>query len=197
MVTYSGGMYPNVPTRRVCNEALPYSDSFDSPKSATCTRGLVSCICIKAFFETDNKYQGIFALPLRGSFCLLRCLPTWCHDECRQEQCVRGCIQVPLLNPRLFASWLATATDLGQKSHANVDSNYHFQCTHIPEIRSPQHNIRSSVPAKNEMLVHTIRYWNNLVQINTELNRMLAQNKFLNVSSVFSLGYILRWIKCH
>lgn len=144
------------------------------------TRGLVSYICMykcrKISETTISIYQGIFSQPLRGSFGLLRCLPTWCHDECRQEQCVRGCIQVPLLNPRLFASWLATATDLGQKSHANVDSNYHFQCTHIPEIRSPQHNIRSSVPAKNEMLVHTIRYWNNLVQINTELNRMLAQN---------------------
>lgn len=37
LIAYSGGMYPNVPTRRVCNEALPYSDSFVRPKSATCT----------------------------------------------------------------------------------------------------------------------------------------------------------------
>ena len=31
-------MYPNVPTRRVGSEVLPYSVNFVSPKSATCTK---------------------------------------------------------------------------------------------------------------------------------------------------------------
>ena len=34
-VSYSGGMYPNVPTRRVCNDVLPTSVSLVKPKSAT------------------------------------------------------------------------------------------------------------------------------------------------------------------
>lgn len=38
ITSYSGGMYPKVPTRRVCSELVPYSVNFVSPKSATCTR---------------------------------------------------------------------------------------------------------------------------------------------------------------
>lgn len=34
-LSYSGGMYPNVPTRRVGSDALPTSVSFVNPKSAT------------------------------------------------------------------------------------------------------------------------------------------------------------------
>ena len=34
--SYSGDMYPNVPARLEFSEAVPYSVSFVSPKSATC-----------------------------------------------------------------------------------------------------------------------------------------------------------------
>ena len=34
-MSYSGGMYPNVPTRRVGSDVLPTSVSFVNPKSAT------------------------------------------------------------------------------------------------------------------------------------------------------------------
>jgi hypothetical protein len=35
-MSYSGDMYPNVPTRRVRRDALPTLVSFANPKSATC-----------------------------------------------------------------------------------------------------------------------------------------------------------------
>jgi hypothetical protein len=65
--SYSGGMYPNVPARRVCNEELPYSDSFASPKSATCTK-------ISWINKSDFRVYHIntsFLLPFHGSSCLL------------------------------------------------------------------------------------------------------------------------------
>jgi hypothetical protein len=37
-VSYSGGMYPNVPTRRVGIDVLPPSVSLVNPKSATCNK---------------------------------------------------------------------------------------------------------------------------------------------------------------
>lgn len=53
--SYSGGMYPNVPTRRVGIDVLPTSVSFVKPKSATCTNIISLTLTSKSFHKINHK----------------------------------------------------------------------------------------------------------------------------------------------
>lgn len=110
--SYSGGMYPNVPTRRVGMDEFPTSVSLVNPKSATCNMNSRNVLwsfhqISMATWEANNLMVSITkmkkALPFHGSFCLSIYLLIWYRDECTRVPYVHEYIQVLLLNPTQFA----------------------------------------------------------------------------------------------
>jgi hypothetical protein len=100
---YSGGMYPNVPTRRpVGSDELPTSVSLVNPKSAT-----YKYEHFMSFHSNENNKNrdrvSNRIQPFPGSFCLSIYLLALCHDEYIQALYAHGYIQDLWQNPKQSA----------------------------------------------------------------------------------------------
>lgn len=102
-ITYSGGMYPNVPTRRpVGSDELPTSVNLVNPKSATYKYEYF----ISFHSNPNNKIRDRISKhiqPFPGSFYLSIYLLALCRGEYIQELYAHGYIQDLWQNPKQSA----------------------------------------------------------------------------------------------